>query len=826
MARGTLRIYLGPAPGVGKTYAMLDEGARRQQRGTDVVVAIVETHGRAATEAMIGNLPIIPRRHHTYRGATFDEMDLDAIIARRPQVALVDEYAHTNVPGSTNEKRWEDVEAILDAGIDVIATLNIQHLESVNDVIEEITGTPQRETVPDAVVRRANQIELVDMSPEALRRRMAHGNIYPAEKVDAALANYFRPGNLGALREIALLWTADRVEEALQQYRKVHGIGHHWETRERVVVAISGAPSDDVLIRRAARAAMRMHGDLVGVHVVSQDGLSSEGGAELDRQRRLLEELGGVYREVASPDVAEALVSATRAENASRLLLGASGRSRLQEALGGSVVNRVLRLAGGEFDVAIIGGRTASPAPQAPRRRPRALSRRRRLVGFAFAAAALPIATAALAAADGVVTLPSVLLLYLGVVVAVAAVGGLWPAICAAVVSFLLANWFFTPPVHTFTIADGDHILALSVFVGIAVAVSALVEFGARRATEGAAAKAEAEALARLAGNSPIPSLLEGLVRSFGLDGAAVLHREGEGWTIDASAGDAPSTPDQATSTLTIDATHVLACLGPPLATGDGRVAAAFAKELTGALQIRDLERGAAQAGEIERASELRTALLAAVSHDLRTPLASIRAAVTSLIETDVVWPPETVDEFLQTIDAGARHLDGLLGNLLDMSRIQTGALALTTRRVGLDEILPAALMGLGAEADNVVCDVSEALPPVVADPALLERVLANLISNAVTASPPDRNVRVVAEAIKDHVEVRVVDHGPGIAAADRERAFLPFQRLGDGRAGVGGVGLGLAVAKGFVEAMGGSIEIDNTPGGGVTMVVRLKGAL
>ena len=309
MARGRLHIYLGAAPGVGKTFAMLDEGWRRRGRGADVVVGFVETHGRARTKEQIRDLPIVPRRRIEYRGARLEEMDVDAVLARRPEVALVDELAHTNVPGSRHEKRWQDVEVLLDAGIHVISTVNIQHLESLNDVVERITGVPQRETVPDAVVRAADQIELVDMSPEALRRRMAHGNIYPPERVDAALANYFRPGNLGALRELALLWVADRVEESLQGYLADHGITDTWETRERVVVAISGAEAGDRLIRRAARMAGRVHGELLGVHVVAADGLATGSGEALAHQRRLLGELGGAYHEIVGDDVAPALAS-------------------------------------------------------------------------------------------------------------------------------------------------------------------------------------------------------------------------------------------------------------------------------------------------------------------------------------------------------------------------------------------------------------------------------------------------------------------------------------------------------------------------------------
>jgi len=826
MTRGTLRIYLGPAPGVGKTYAMLDEGWRRHKRGTDVAIGFVETHGRANTAAMIRELEVLPRRPIAYRGATFEEMDVDAVIARRPTVALIDELAHTNVPGSRNEKRWQDVEEILDAGIDVVTTLNIQHLESVNDVIEQITGVPQRERIPDTVVRRADQIELVDMSPEALRRRMAHGNIYAAEKVDAALANYFRPGNLGALREIALLWTADRVDEALERYRKLHGIDQHWETRERIVVAMTGAAGGEVLVRRAARTAMRTHGDLVGVHVRPQDGLSAPAAAELERDRALLEELGGVYREVAAPDVAEALVSVARAENATRLVLGATRRSRLQEMLRGSVINRVLRLAAGEFDVAVIGGEAAAPSGGRRWRSPAALSGRRRLTALVLAAIALPLLTVVLANARSVVTLPSVLLLYLVAVIGVAAIGGVWPALPTAVASFLLVNWYFTPPIHTFTIGQGENILALLVFLGVAVVVSGLVELAARRAAEGLSARAEAEALARLAGISPLPNLLDGLVRAFGLDGAAVLHREdGGGWSTDAAAGAAPASPEVAGGTIELDSSHVLATVGPAFDVRDSRVVAAFTRELAAALEIRHLEQEAAHAEELARVGELRTALLAAVSHDLRTPLAAIRAAVTSLIEKDVQWPGEAVDDFLATIDTEVERLDGLLGNLLDMSRIQTGALTLTERAVGLDEVVPAALTSLGTRGAGVAVDVPESLPPVTADPGLLERALANLIANAVASSPADRPVRVVGDAFSSQVELRVVDYGPGIPVRDRDRVFLPFQRLGDGRGGAGGVGLGLAVAKGFVEAMDGSLEIEDTPGGGVTMVVALRRA-
>src|SRR5690242_20478997 len=315
---------------------MLNEGRRRHARGTDVVVGLVETHGRRLTAAQIGELEIVPRKEITYRGAVFEEMDVDAVLARRPTVALVDELAHTNVPGARHEKRWEDVEELLDAGIDVISAVNIQHLESVTDVVEQITGVPQRETVPDAVVRAADQVELVDMTAEALRRRMAHGNIYPPEKIDAALTNYFRAGNLTALRELALLWLADKVDEGLQRYRAEHNITSTWEARERIVVALTGGPEGDTLIRRAARIAARSSGgDLLAVHVTKSDGLTGANPANLARQRQLVESLGGTYHQIVGDEISAALLTFAKAENATQLVLGASRRGWLLALLTG-----------------------------------------------------------------------------------------------------------------------------------------------------------------------------------------------------------------------------------------------------------------------------------------------------------------------------------------------------------------------------------------------------------------------------------------------------------------------------------------------------------
>ena len=451
--RGTLRVYLGAAPGVGKTYAMLDEGHRRASRGTDVVVAFVETHDRVHTAERISGLEVVPRREITYRGARFGEMDLQAVLDRHPQVALVDELAHTNVPGSQHPKRWQDIERLLEAGITVISTVNIQHLESLNDVVQAITGVPQRETVPDSVVRAAEQVELVDMTPEALRRRMAHGNIYAPEKVDAALSNYFRPGNLTALRELALLWLADSVEEGLQRYRERHGIAATWETRERVVVALTGGPEGDVLVRRAARIAARATGgELLAVHIARSDGLAGSSIAALDQQRLLVESLGGSYHSVIGDDVAESVLEFARANNATQIVIGASRRNPVVAALTGPGTGMTITRRSGSIDVHVVTHEYVGKGRVLPRIAG-GVTRRRQLLGLIVAALLISILVPICAAARSSLALGSDLLLFLLVVVIVSLVGGFWPALITAIAASLVLNWYFVPPLHQWTIA-------------------------------------------------------------------------------------------------------------------------------------------------------------------------------------------------------------------------------------------------------------------------------------------------------------------------------------------------------------------------------------
>ncbi|TDD46174.1 sensor histidine kinase KdpD [Nonomuraea terrae] len=840
--RGRLRVYLGAAPGVGKTYAMLDEARRACGRGRDVVVGLVETHGRPRTEALLEGMEIIPRKTLVHRGVTFTELDVEAVIGRRPAVALIDELAHTNVPGSEHVKRWQDIDDILDAGIDVVSTVNIQHLESVNDVVQEITGVPQRETVPDEVVRRADQVELVDMSPEALRRRLAHGNVYAPEKVDAALANYFRVGNLTALRELALLWVAGKVDEQLDRYRAEHGIATTWETRERVVVALTGGPEGDTLVRRAARIAARTKGaDLLAVHVTSADGLAGADPAGLARQRALVESLGGTYHQVVGDDIPRALLDFARGVNATQLVLGASRRGRFAQLFSRGVgVETIAR--SGSIDVHMITHEEVRMGRRRPARTRAALTRKRRVAGWVLAVAGMPLLTAVLAQFREVVSLPSEILFFLCLTVGVALAGGMWPAITAAIGGSMLLNWFFTPPVGRFTINDPENLFALIVFVLVAAAVSTIVDIAARRTREAARAGADAELLSTLAGHvlrgeAALASLLERTRETFGLTSVTLLERRPEAaraaddqsdpdaWRIVATSGGTPSTcPAQSDTDVQIDDTLVLAARGRLLDAADRAVLEAFAAEAAVALRQERLQQEAARAQPLAEADKMRTALLAAVSHDLRTPLASAKAAVESLAATGVDWSDHDRAELLDTAAESLDKLDRLVANLLDMSRLQAGVLGVTPQPIALEEIVPRAVDDLGPLRDRVEGDISVELPEIAADPALLERVLVNLMANAVRYSPPDRPVLLTASRHGEQVEIRVVDRGPGIPPEAHDRVFQPFQRLGD-RDNHSGVGLGLALSRGLTEAMGGTLVPEDTPGGGLTMILTLPTA-
>ncbi|QWT23445.1 DUF4118 domain-containing protein [Subtercola sp. PAMC28395] len=832
MGRGLLHVYLGAAPGVGKTFTMLEEGRRLRDQGLDVVVGIVETHGRAGTAKLVEGLEVLPRRRVDHRSVALDEFDVEGLIARAPQWALIDELAHTNAPGSLNPKRWLDVGMLLDAGINVMSTVNIQHIDSLHDVVEKITGIAQKETIPDSILRAADQIELVDLAPEALRARLSGGFVYPAGTIDAALSNYFRLGNLTALRELALLWLADEVDVALKAYRSEHGIGQKWEARERVVVALPGGPEGETLVRRGARIAARSSGgELLAVHVSGADGLAAADPGSLATQRTLVEQLGGEYHHVVGDDTPTALVDFARGANATQLVIGVSRRSRLTALLTGAGIGATVIRESGDIDVHIVTH--AAAGSLALPRLGGALTIRRQLMGGAVALLGLPLLTLGLSAIRSDETITSDVLLYQLLIVIVALVGGLRPAVPTAVLAGLLLDFFFVAPLYTVTINDPRHLLALVIFLVVAVLVSVVVDSSARRSRAARRSASEAETLATVAGSvlrgqDALQALIDRLREVFSLD-SVLLESDGEVLYEAASSG-VPEQPQRRgaaeplTTTAVFDLSESarLVLAGRVLEASDRRILAAFLSQIESALVQRRLTAEAESIKPLEQADRMRTALLAAVGHDLRTPLSSATAAVSSLRSREVQWSADDRDDLLRTAEESLLTLADLVSNLLDVSRLQAGVLAVASSEVGLDEIVPLALDELHVVAGAVVVNVSPQLPPVICDPALLQRVLVNLLSNALRYAPAGQPPILSGSAFADTVELRVIDQGPGIPDERLTDAFQPFQRLGD-TDNTSGVGLGLALSRGFVEAMGGTLEAEVTPGGGLTMVVSLR---
>ncbi|WP_083454378.1 DUF4118 domain-containing protein, partial [Nostocoides japonicum] len=843
MPRGRLRIYLGAAPGVGKTVAMLDEGHRRRERGTDVVVGVCDTHERAYTAAMLRDLERVPLREVAYRGSTLRELDLDAVLARAPQVALVDELAHTNAPGSRHRKRWEDVESLLAAGIDVISTVNVQHLESLNDVVEAITGIRQQETVPDRVVRSADQIELVDMSPHALRRRLAHGNVYAADTVDAALANYFREGNLTALRELSLLWLADRVDEGLEAYRAAHGIDEPWPTRERVVVALTGGPEGATLLRRGAQVAARgSGGELVAVHVTASDGLVDANLERLTALRELTTELGGTFHMVSGGDVAASILDVARAVNARQVILGASRRAPWRRMLRRSVDDEVVARSGDIDVVLVTHEEAAGPSRQGGERRglvrPWRWSRpqtavdprpsRRRLVGsWLLATLGTALLTLVLSATRNLQDLPLEVLLFLALTVLTALVGGFGPALVSALLGSLCLNWFLTPPLHTLSISDPQNAVAVVVFVVVALGVGSAVHLSDRRAAAARAAQREAQLLADAAQTllgevAPLPALLGGTVKAFGMDAAGVVRRatSRDPWQVVCATEDFDADHvDDSSVRAPVGRDAVLVLQGPVVSAADRRLVSAFAAHAEAILRREELAAQAGAAGRLARDNRSRTALLAAVSHDLRTPLAGIKAAVSTLREPDLAITADDRADLLETIEESTDRLSSLVANLLDMSRLQSGSVPVHPGPVRLPDVMESALVGLSGSVEMRL-DLPPDLPPVTTDAGLLERVVANLVENA-TRYGAGSTVVVQASTLPDRLQLRIIDRGPGVPEEQKDAIFAPFQRIGDVPVG-DGVGLGLAVCRGLLDALGGSIVAEDTPGGGLTMVVEL----
>ncbi len=825
--RGELRIYLGAAPGVGKTCAMLGEAHRRLERGTDVVAAVVETHGRKKVGELLEGIEVIPPHHITYREGSFPELDIEAVLRRKPEVALVDEYAHSNIPGSVNEKRWQDIETLLDAGITVISTLNIQHLESLNDVVAQITGIEQRETVPDEVVRKAAQIELVDITPEALRRRLAHGNVYPSERIDAALSNYFRTGNLTALREIALLWLADQVDSALTKYRADKKITDTWEARERVVVAVTGGPESETLVRRASRIASKSSAQLMVVHVVRGDGLATVSPREMGKVRELAASIGATVHVVVGDEVSCALLDFARETNATQLVLGSSRRSRwasiFSEGIGAATIKN-----SGKIDVHMVSHEQANRGWAFT-----TISPRTRQVVSWLAAATVPWAILAVTTRlDPTLDIAGKSAMFFAGVVGVALFGGLAPALLSGVLSGVLLDYFHTEPRYSLAVNSLSNVLTVVLLLGIAMAIAVLVDAAASRAREARRASQEAELLSLFAASvlrgADLNTLLE-RVREAYSQRAVCLVREVNGHPESVAAvGTNPcSRVDAADTAVKVgDEEFWLLMSGRALTGRDRRVLSVVATQAAGLVKRGELATEAGKVKSLAEADELRRLLLSALGHDLRTPLTAAKAAVSSLRAEDVYFSPEDTSELLATVEESVDQLSLLVANLLDSSRLAAGVVKPELTEVYLEEVVQRALVGIGgrctmnerAGIDRVKVEVGGTVA--MGDPGLLERVLSNVIDNALRYAPASM-VRVNAGQVGTRVLINVVDEGRGVAKGAADEMFQPFQRLGDFDTTTG-LGLGLSVAKGFVEAMDGTITATDTPGGGLTILIDL----
>ena len=818
MSRGRLRVYLGLAPGVGKTYKMLDEGWRRRERGADVVAGYVEAHQRPHTLSQVRDLEIVARKHVQYRGTTLEEMDLAAILERRPEVALVDELAHTNAPGGAHEKRWEDVEALLDAGIDVITTVNIQHLESVNDVVEKITGVAQRETVPDFVVRRAEQIELVDITPEALRRRMAHGNIYPADKIDASLSNFFRSGNLSALRELSLLWLADRVEDSLQDYLDSHDIHATWETRERLIVAVTGSASDEVLLRRAARMASRNHAEIVAVHVIDS-GAMRERATDTTLARELVTEFEGTFQEIIDEDIASALVAFARAERGTQIILGSSRNGRSWKMPGG-VVEKVLRQVR-DLDVHIIAVQDASGVRSHRRRRRRIFSWVRTLLALALTVVVLPLVTLTLTQLRSGVSVSTVFLVYLVAVLALAAWGGMAIAVTAALAASGLENYYFVAPLHTLQIARPDNAVAIVAFFVFAIGASWAMNEFTRRSSDVARARAEAELLSEAVATvatsrDDLRPLLDRLRAVFAVDGAALVRVDDGGDHLEVVSGRTLTRAD-ALVEFRVDDEFVLWLARPELDNQDRQLIAAVAARLGAAVQVQNLLRETSEMKERVESDALRIGLLRSIAHDVHPSLATMEHDVASLARS-IPLPSESARASLDSLSREVNNLTRLVTNLLDSGRLESKMIAPRQWRVSVVDLIRTVLGSLDAKGHAIDVDVAPNLPRVTTDPDLLERVISNVVSNAVRFSPAGRAVRMSVGMTATGIEILVIDRGPG-TRDPRRRIRVDLEH---NAARVADDDLSLSVAAGFIKLLGGELRFDDTPGGGLAVAICL----
>ncbi|MDE3082743.1 MAG: sensor histidine kinase KdpD [Acidobacteriota bacterium] len=811
MGHGRLRVYLGAAPGVGTTYRMLEEGNRRRARGADVVVGFVDTHGRPHTIEQLRGLEVVATR-----GADGREMDVDALLARRPGVVLVDDLAERHAETSRYATRWDEVTALRDAGIDVLATLDVAHLDSAQPIVTQIAGLPSRVTIDDALVRGADQVELVDITPEALRRRLAHGNIYQVDTVDASVSNYFRAENLATLRQVAVRWISDYIEASLQSYREDHSPRER-ERRERIVVGVRGSASDALLLERCAASAARTNADVIAVHVIPL-ARNRQGISDLGVTRRLVEECGAQFQEIADDDVATALVAFAQSERATQLVVGESRRFAGTRASGvaATIVSRSRGL-----DVHVVSVEGDEPI-RLRRRQKSHLSWRRRAAALVAAALGLPGVTIALTSLHSNAVLSVVFPVYLAAVIGLTVWGGPLIGVASSIAASFLENYYFIAPRHTFVIARADDLTALVAFLAFSIGASIVVSAFTRRSIEAERARAEAEILTKAAAtvattHDDLQPILDSLRVIFDLSRVELVTKFDDAWVPELTSG--AEDAGDLSAELTIDSAHILRVYGTALDAHDRAMLTVFLGRVAVGLRSQQFEREASAMRALAEADALRTSLLRAVSHDLRTPLATIEANVSTLLAQDITWSSSDQRAFLTVIEREVHRLTRLVTNLLDAGRLEAGVVTSRLVSVEIDDLVASALETIDTLGRTLKIEIPENLPSVVTDPDLYERVIANIIANACRFSPAEQPVTIRAGVDAKYMDLLVIDRGPGVDPAMVERIKAPFQRLGDDASGAG---LGLTVANGFIELLGGSIRMEDTPGGGLTVVVAI----
>ncbi len=861
---GRLKIFLGAAPGVGKTYAMLQAAHDRKRQGVDIAIGIVETHGRPETIALIEGLEVIPRTSIEHNGRAFDEMDIDAIIARSPTLVLVDELAHTNAPGSRHRKRFLDVEELLAAGIDVYTTLNIQHLESLNDVVAQITGIRVRETVPDSILERADEVELVDISVEDLLGRLRDGKVYLPDQAERAIGNYFRPGNLSALRQLALRHTAERVGDQMHTYMRAHAIPGPWPTQERLLVSIGPSPLSQRLVRAARRMADRRQAEWMAVYVETPRHYRL---ADADRDRvartlHLAEELGGEAITIPGEEIAEDLIRFAQSRNVTEIVIGKSLRSRWFELLHGSVVGKLIR-GSGEIDIYVVTGNEEESATETMRPPP-SPGRPPLLDDLLWSIIAAGGAGVAATILQSLIPLPNLLMVFLLGVMASAVARGLRASILASVIGVLIYDFFFVRPLLTFTIASLQDLLALAVFLLVAIIISNLA---ARIRDQAAAARRREERTAALyglsraiAGAVGLEGVLEAIATQVGEDlraTVALLLPDSGGMVQRAVYPAGAGLNDQERGAATWAWQHNRAAgrgtdtlpgrswLYLPLRGSEGVVGVmAISPDTTDTIippdQQRLLEALADQAAvaierarlahDIERArlaserDRLQATLLSSISHDLRTPLASILGSVTTLQQRDTGLGEATRHDLLATIQEEAERLNRFVGNLLDITRLESGALRVNREWVEISDVIGAALSRLVRQLGHHRLDIAieTGLPLLRLDFVLVEQVFVNLLDNAARYSPAGTTIGIHAYRRDGGVTADVVDQGQGVPPEDLERIFDKFYRVEHGDRQIAGTGLGLSICRGIVEEHDGTITAISPGPGGVGTIFRI----